>query len=113
VNNIFVSASNHGWSAEDYLLGLPASAIGEIHLAGHSVRDLGNGRSIRVDDHGARVSADVWSLYEKALKLFGPVPTLIEWDSNIPSLDVLLGEAATAQNLLDATQSEARHADAA
>jgi hypothetical protein len=107
VNNIYVSAENHGWDAGRYLAALPAPTIGEIHLAGHSVKDLGNGRTIRIDDHGARVDAAVWRLYEQAIERFGPVPTLIEWDTDVPPLEVLRDEAATAQAILDrATNQE-------
>lgn len=102
VNNAFVSASNHGWDATAYLAALPAHAIGEIHLAGHSCRRLEGGRVIRIDDHAGPVAEEVWSLYDKALARFGPVPTLIEWDNNIPALDVLLAEAARAATMLQA-----------
>jgi hypothetical protein len=113
VNNIYVSAHNHGWDASTYLAALPAAAIGEIHLAGHSVRPLADGSTVRIDDHGSRVIDDVWALYGQALDRFGPVPTLIEWDTNVPPLDVLLGEARRAGTLLAATAKEARRADAA
>lgn len=106
VNNIFVSAGNHGWDAEAYLAALPKTAIGEIHLAGHTVKDLGDGRSIRIDDHGARVDAAVWRLYETAIDLFGAVPTLIEWDTEVPTLEILCGEAAMAQAILDRPMTE-------
>jgi len=78
VNNIYVSAANHGWQASDYLAALPASALGEIHLAGHSVRELEGGRRLRIDDHGSRVIPEVWQLYSEALARFGPVPTLMK-----------------------------------
>jgi uncharacterized protein (UPF0276 family) len=100
VNNIYVSSCNHGWDPSVYLAALPADAIGEIHLAGHTVRQLETGQTLRIDDHGARVAAEVWMLYEEALARFGPRPTLIEWDNNIPPLDVLLDEAAHASVLL-------------
>jgi uncharacterized protein (UPF0276 family) len=100
VNNIYVSAQNHGWDALAYLDALPPAAIGEIHLAGHSVTTLDTGATLRIDDHGSRVAPAVWTLYEAALIRFGPVPTLIEWDTNIPSLDVLLGEAELAEKVL-------------
>jgi hypothetical protein len=106
VNNIHVSACNHGWSASDYLAALPPSAIGEIHLAGHSVRDLGGGRVLRIDDHGSRVPPPVWALYREAVDRFGRVPTLIEWDTDIPALDVLLEEARCADGLLDEDRHE-------
>jgi uncharacterized protein len=100
VNNIFVSASNHGWDAEEYLEGLPAAAIEEIHLAGHATRVLQDGRVVRIDDHGSRVAPPVWELYAQALRLYGPKPTLLEWDTDIPELEVLMDEAAHAQRLL-------------
>ena len=101
VNNLYVSACNHGWSPSMYLAGLDPASIGEIHLAGHSVRSLGGGFTLRIDDHGSRVCAEVWSLYAEALAVFGPVPTLIEWDTDVPPLDTLLDEAAQAQRVLD------------
>jgi uncharacterized protein (UPF0276 family) len=113
VNNIFVSAHNHGWDAATYLAALPPAAIGEIHLAGHSVRPTPDGQTLRIDDHGSRVIEEVWALYEQALKRFGPVPTLIEWDNNVPPLGVLLDEASRAERLLSAATRETWHADAA
>ena len=101
VNNIYVSACNHGWPASAYLAALPESAIGEIHLAGHAVRQLEDGRTLRIDDHGSRVAAEVWTLYTDALARFGPVPTLIEWDTEVPPMAVLLEEAAHAAALID------------
>jgi uncharacterized protein (UPF0276 family) len=106
VNNIYVSSCNHGWDASAYLAALPADAIGEIHLAGHTVRQLKTGHTLRIDDHSARVAPEVWTLYEEALVRFGPRPTLIEWDNNIPPLAVLVEEAAHAGALL-------RHAERA
>jgi len=113
VNNIYVSAHNHGWDASAYLAALPPAAIGEIHLAGHSVRSLPDGSTLRIDDHGSHVIAEVWALYGQALARFGPVPTLIEWDTDVPPLDVLLGEADYAGALLASAGQEARRADAA
>jgi uncharacterized protein (UPF0276 family) len=113
VNNIYVSAANHGWDAAAYLAALPPAAVGEIHLAGHSVRELPNGRVLRIDDHGSRVIPEVWTLYAQALARFGPVPTLIEWDTDIPPLDVLLDEAGRAAAFLAEALPEACDADAA
>ena len=113
VNNIYVSAHNHGWDASAYLAALPPAAIGEIHLAGHSVRSLPDGSTLRIDDHGSHVIAEVWALYRQALARFGPVPTLIEWDTDVPPLDVLLGEANYADALLASAGQEACRADAA
>jgi uncharacterized protein (UPF0276 family) len=101
VNNIYVSASNHGWDARHYIRSLPADRVGEIHLAGHSTRQLASGATLRVDDHGSAVCNAVWNLYAVAIKRFGPVPTLIEWDNDVPALDVLLVEARKADDILE------------
>lgn len=87
VNNVFVSASNHGWNPSDYLAALPAAAIAEIHLAGHTLKSLSEGVSIRIDDHGSAIDPAVWALFGEAVARFGPVPTLIEWDNRIPPPD--------------------------
>lgn len=101
VNNIHVSACNLGFDAADYLDRMPFEAVGEIHLAGHAERETPTG-TLLVDDHGSHVRDDVWALYERALERLGPVPTLIEWDTCIPELDVLLAETAEAQRRMDA-----------
>jgi len=113
VNNICVSAHNHGWDASAYLAALPPDAVGEIHLAGYSVRPLADGNMLRIDDHGSRVSDEVWELYQQALARFGPVPTLIEWDNDVPPLDVLLQEAGHAGILIATTEAEFANANAA
>jgi uncharacterized protein (UPF0276 family) len=95
VNNIQVSAHNRGFDAANYLAALPADAVGEIHVAGHARREIG-GESVLIDDHGSRVIPPVWRLLEAALARTGPVPVLVEWDTDIPELSVLLAEAATA-----------------
>lgn len=112
VNNIYVSAWNVGLDAGSYLDALPVPAIGEIHLAGHAANDA-DGRTILIDDHGSPVTAPVWKLYQRALERFGSVPTLIEWDTDLPELSVLLGEASVADRLLEAFASEDDHACAA
>jgi uncharacterized protein len=113
VNNIYVSAHNHGWNASAYLSALPPASVGEIHLAGHSVRALPGGGTLRIDDHGSQVIAEVWALYQEALACFGPAPTLIEWDNDVPPLDVLVAEANHAGALLVHARQETRRADAA
>ena len=95
VNNIHVTAENLGLDARAYLAALPGDAIGEIHVAGHSVNEAA-GRPILIDDHGSPVGDAVWTLYEEALRRFGPRPTLVEWDTAIPPLDTLTAEARRA-----------------
>lgn len=95
VNNIHVSAVNHGFAATDYLAAIPPELVGEIHLAGHTVAD-----GLLIDTHSAPVADAVWALYEQAVQRLGPQPTLIEWDANLPELPVLLAEARKADNLL-------------
>jgi uncharacterized protein (UPF0276 family) len=113
VNNICVSAHNHGWDASAYLASLPRDAIGEIHLAGHSIRTFADGRTLRIDDHASKVSEEVWTLYWQAIALFGAVPTLVEWDNDVPPLEILLEEAGRAQAVITALKRETPHADAA
>jgi uncharacterized protein (UPF0276 family) len=98
VNNLFVSAHNVGLDLSEYLRVLPPSAVGEMHLAGHA-RNLGNGVAVLIDDHGSAVSEEVWSLYAEVVRRFGPRPTLIEWDTNLPALSVLIDEARHAQSI--------------
>ena len=99
VNNIFVSASNHGFDAEKYLAAIPAAAVREIHLAGHAVKQVGDA-TLRIDDHGSQVADEVWRLYASAIRRLGPTPTLIEWDSNIPDLPTLVAEAVKADDVM-------------
>ena len=96
VNNIHVNAVNHGFDADGYLAALPHEAVAEIHLAGFDVTE-----TCLIDTHGAPVAPAVWALYRRAIARFGPVPTLIEWDTDIPPLATLLAEAATAQAILE------------
>lgn len=105
VNNVHVSAHNLGLDPVAYLDALPAAAIGEIHLAGHSANDA-DGRTVLIDDHGSRVAPEVWRLYAHAIGRFGARPTLVEWDTDIPSLDVLLDEARHAERVADGTRQE-------
>jgi uncharacterized protein len=98
VNNIYVTSENFGLDAVAYLDALPPAAIGEIHLAGH-FRGERQGRALLIDDHGARVTRPVWDLYEHAARRFGRVPTLIEWDKELPELAVLLAEARRADEI--------------
>jgi uncharacterized protein (UPF0276 family) len=92
VNNIVVTAHNLRLDPLDWL-SVPGEAIGEYHLAGHAVNDA-DGEPILIDDHGSRVSEGVWSLFAETVNRFGARPTLIEWDTDLPPLAVLLDEAA-------------------
>jgi uncharacterized protein (UPF0276 family) len=100
VNNAYVNSCNVGLDPVAFINGLPRDAVQEIHLAGHARRTIGE-HEILIDDHGSTVPDAVWSLYELAIRRFGPVPTLIEWDTNLPELSVLVDEAARAQACLD------------
>jgi len=105
VNNIVVTAHNLRLDPRQWL-NLPGEAISEYHLAGHAVNDA-DGQPILIDDHGSRVGEGVWALFGEVVQRFGARPTLIEWDTDLPALDVLLDEAARA----DTTVSMAgRHA---
>jgi uncharacterized protein (UPF0276 family) len=96
INNIYVNAINHGFDPHSYLVAMPGAAIAEIHLAGFDA-----GGPCLIDTHGARVAPPVWALYRAAIERFGPRPTLIEWDTDLPALEVLLDEAAIAQGVLE------------
>jgi uncharacterized protein (UPF0276 family) len=94
VNNVYVSATNHGFAAETYLAGLPADRVGQIHLAGHT--DMG---TYLFDTHDGPVIEAVWDLYRQAVRRFGRVSTLVEWDEHVPALDVVCAEAARARQV--------------
>jgi uncharacterized protein (UPF0276 family) len=98
VNNVFVTCTNLALDADTYLEALAGSFIGEIHLAGHS-RVIRSGSPILIDDHASIVCEQVWTLYARALERFGPVPSLIEWDKDLPPLAALLGQAREAERI--------------
>jgi uncharacterized protein len=100
INNIHVSAHNLGFDPLAYVHGVPAALVDEIHLAGFAQKHLRNGAQILIDTHGAPVDDAVWSLYATAIERFGPVPTLIEWDTDLPPLARLLDEARKANAVL-------------
>jgi uncharacterized protein len=108
-NNIVVTAHNLRLDPATWLAGLPATSITEYHLAGHAVNDA-DGQPILIDDHGSKVSEGVWALYAEVLKRFGPRPTLIEWDTDIPPLGVMLDEAARADRVIQAGGRDAARA---
>jgi uncharacterized protein len=96
INNVYVNAVNHGFDPAAYLDAIPAALVEEIHLAGHDAAD-----ACLIDTHGQPVHDAVWALYRRTLARIGPVPTLIEWDSAIPELPVLLAQAARADRERD------------
>lgn len=99
VNNVYVSARNMGYSAEDYLDAFPGKPVMEIHLAGHAPDpELGN--ALLVDTHDAPVAPAVWALYERLIRRIGARPTLIERDDNLPAFNELLAERDRADRLL-------------
>jgi uncharacterized protein len=100
INNVYVSARNHGFDAQQYLAGIPAERVREYHLAGHAVQVDDAGHTLLIDTHDGRVCDDVWALYAAAIDLIGARPTLIEWDANLPAFDVLEDEARIAETHL-------------
>ena len=113
VNNIFVNAANHGWDAQAYLDALRPGDVKQMHLAGHAVTSLSDGAVILIDDHGSQVDAAVWELFGKAVQRFGTLPTLIEWDTNIPPLQTLIEQANRAAAILLQQQGASAHVDVA
>jgi uncharacterized protein len=96
VNNVYVSAVNHGFSPTEYLSGVPAERVGQIHLAGHSISG-----ALLIDTHDHPVPTPVWQLYREAVRRFGGVSTLVEWDDQIPAFDELIAEANRARKIED------------
>jgi len=111
VNNVYVSATNHGRDPRRCLCELPCHAAGEIHLAGYAEDLDGAGDRLLIDTHGAPVAEAVWSLYDTALAITGPLPTLIERDNHLPAFEVLRQEARLAEKHLSAIASAASHSN--
>lgn len=101
VNNVFVSATNHGYSALAYLADIPMDHVGEVHLAGYAEQADDEGELLLIDSHDHPVADAAWKLFDMVIGRSGPIPTLVEWDSNIPDWPVLKAEAAAAQAILD------------
>ncbi|CAJ3591389.1 xylose isomerase-like TIM barrel family protein [Burkholderia pseudomallei] len=102
INNAFVSATNHGCSAADYLADFPLEQVGEIHLAGHSEQRDDEDEPLLIDSHDRPVAGPVWALYASVIARTGPVPTLVEWDSQLPDWPVLRAQALEARRIMDA-----------
>ncbi len=105
VNNIYVQSHNHGLDPHEYIDNINKDAVGEIHLAGHIVRETGD-HTLLIDTHNQKVCDDVWKLYEYTVRQTGIKPTLIEWDQDFPTLDVLVSEASNAHDILLKTTGE-------
>jgi len=99
VNNLYVNVRNHNIDAHEWLANIPANLVHEIHLAGHHVNVIDD-QEILIDDHGSNVCQEVWNLYEFALNIYGPKPSLIEWDTRIPPFEILKSEANRANRYL-------------
>jgi uncharacterized protein (UPF0276 family) len=101
VNNVFVSCTNHGTDPRAWLAAFPLHLVGEIHLGGHDAEDLPSG-PLLIDSHGAAVADPVWALFAEVIAKSGPVPTLVEWDNDLPEWPILAAEAARAGAILSA-----------
>lgn len=106
INNVYVSCVNHQRSAEDYIDAFPMDAVGELHLGGHAPDIDDAGRPLLIDAHDRQVDDAVWGLYEQAVRRAGGVPTLIEWDNDVPAWPVLLAEAQAADRILERLNNE-------
>jgi len=104
INNVFVSAANHGYSAEGYLDAFPLDRIGEIHLAGHSEQRDDENEPLFIDSHDRPIADPVWDLYRGVVSRIGPTPTMVEWDSDLPSWPVLREQALTARQIMVAQE---------
>lgn len=103
VNNVFVSARNQATSAHTYLANFPLARVREIHLGGHDEQTDDAGAPLLIDSHGAPVADPVWSLYESVIAEIGALPTLVEWDNDVPAWPALAAEARAAKVILDRT----------
>jgi uncharacterized protein (UPF0276 family) len=101
INNVFVSAKNHGTCPRNYLASFPLDRVREIHLGGHDEQADETGAPLLIDAHGSPVADPVWAMYVETIARTGPLPTLIEWDNDVPAWPVLRAEAAAAQRILD------------
>ncbi len=107
INNVHVSSVNRGFDAKDYIRRFPLRLVGEIHLGGHEIDEDGRNNELLIDNHAAEVADPVWELYQFAMELAGPVPTLIEWDNDVPDWQVLAAEAGRAAEILEHVRKKA------
>jgi uncharacterized protein (UPF0276 family) len=101
INNVFVSATNHGFAALAYLADFPVEHVGEIHLAGHAEQADDEGELLLIDSHDRPVADAVWKLFDVIISQCGPIPTLVEWDSDLPDWPLLKAEASAAKAIMD------------
>jgi uncharacterized protein len=101
INNVFVSATNHGFAALAYLADFPLEHVSEIHLAGHTEQADDEGDLLLIDSHDRPVTDAVWKLFDTVIGQYGPIPTLVEWDSDLPNWPLLKAEADAAQAIID------------
>lgn len=109
INNIYVSATNLGYDADQYIQAIPANYVQEIHLAGHTSSIINNKR-VLIDTHNQLITSAVWDLYRKAILHLGLKPTIIEWDSELPTLDLLCLEAHQAETIMREVYVPTKHA---
>ncbi len=110
LNNVFVSACNQGYNAVEYLSQFPLDRVAEVHLAGHTVETSEAGHSVLIDSHDCAVCDAVWGLYCDTLNRTGPLPTLIEWDANIPEWQMLVQQAERANRYLASLEADPEYA---
>jgi uncharacterized protein (UPF0276 family) len=111
VNNVFVGATNHRFDPFAYLAAFPMAHVGEIHLAGYADAEDDSGAPLLIDAHNSPVRADVWALFDAAIRRLGPTPTLVEWDNDVPAWPALLAEARRTEAAMAAATTQAlRHA---
>jgi len=102
VNNVYVAAMNHGFEPMAYIDAFPLCRVDEIHLAGFAEDRDDDNAPLLIDAHGTPVAEAVWSLYRRTIPRTGPIPTLVEWDNDVPSFTTLAAEAARARTILGA-----------
>jgi uncharacterized protein (UPF0276 family) len=108
INNVFVSSKNHGVDPLSYLQSFPFDRVKEIHLGGHDEEADDTGMPLLIDSHGSAVADAIWTLYAQVIGRTGALPTLIEWDNDVPDWPTLCAEAIAAQDILaDATRASA------
>ncbi|GGH49857.1 UPF0276 protein [Comamonas phosphati] len=109
VNNVFVASTNQQWDASSYINDFPLDRVQQIHLAGHARQADEQGRPLLIDSHDRRVDAQVWDLFGQVIQQTGPLPTLIEWDANVPAWPELHAQALMAEAQMDPGTKEEHH----